>query len=209
LSPDSKREVFFLVADGGMAEVVKAFLGRDQFHRSLGCGRFDFDADEDIRPAPTKDPGVYSTAHELLQPFEHSHRRAVVMVDADWDGTPGSTIIRERITQCLAGRWQEFVVIVIEPELEAWIMNDNQHVGDVLRCPDYRKILADTGAWPEGVAKPARPKEALEYLRKHHRVRAFNADFGKLAGRMSVRQCQDPAFMQLREQLCAWFPVTP
>ena len=36
-----------------------------------------------------------------------------------------------------------------------------------------------------------------------------NADFGKLAAVMSVRQCQDPAFSQLRDHLRAWFPEQP
>ena len=36
-----------------------------------------------------------------------------------------------------------------------------------------------------------------------------NADFGKLAAVMSVRQCQDPAFNQLRDHLRAWFPEQP
>jgi hypothetical protein len=59
---------------------------------------------------------------------------------------------------------------------------------------------------PKGAAKEPRPKEALGYLRRHHRVKAFNAEFGKLSEAMSVRKCQDPAFVQLRDKLRAWFP---
>jgi hypothetical protein len=205
-----KRDVIFLLADGGMEQVVKGFLGREQCHRGLGCAKFSFDPDLDIRVAPTKDPGVYGTAHELLHAFEHSHQRAVVIVDADWAGSPGATAIREQISHRLDGRWEEFAVIVIEPELEAWIMNDNPHIARIFRCPeDYRQILRQAGFWPEGSAKPPRPKEALNHLRRRHRVRAFNADFGKLAAAMSVRQCRDAAFIQLRDYLRAWFPEQP
>ena len=35
---------------------------------------------------------------------------------------------------------------------------------------------------------------------------ALDADFGKPTRVMSVKQCQDPAFNQLRDKLRAWFP---
>lgn len=205
-----KRDIIFLLADGGMEQVVKGFLAREQCHRSLGCATFHFDPDLDIRVAPTKDPGVYGTAHELLQPYEHSHQRAVVIVDADWAGSPGASAIRKHVSHRLTGRWEEFAVIVIEPELEAWLMNENPHVPRVFRCPeDFRQILQLAGFWPEDAAKPPRPKEALDYLRRRHKVRAFNAEFGKLAATMSVRQCKDAAFTQLRDHLRTWFPEQP
>ncbi len=207
MSPATKRDLIFLIADNGMKHVVKGFLGREPQQR-LGCGTFNIDPELEIRVEPTKDPGVYGKAHELLQPYEHSHQRAVVIVDADWDGSPGAVAIREHISQRLARGWKEFAVIVIEPELEAWLMNDSPHLAKIFRCPEnYREILARAGHWPIGTAKPPRPKEALEYLRQRHKARATNAEFGKLAAAMSVRHCQDPAFCQLRDQFCAWFPV--
>jgi hypothetical protein len=206
VSSAAKRDIVFMVADNGMKHVVKGFLGREP-HRRLGCGRFTIDPDLEIRVEPTKDPGVFGKAHELLQPYEHSHQRAIVMVDADWDGTPGAVAIREHISQRLARGWKEFAVIVIEPELEAWLMNDNPHLAKVFRCPEnYRQILATAGYWPDGAVKPPRPKEALEHLCRRHKARATNAEFGKLAARMTVRHCQDSAFIQLRDQLRAWFP---
>ena len=46
------------------------------------------------------------------------------------------------------------------------------------------------------------PEEALDHRRRRHKVFVFNADFGKLARAMSVKNCQDPALNQLR----GWFP---
>jgi hypothetical protein len=153
---------------------------------------------------------VYGTARELLRPYERSHRRAVVMVDAAWDGSPGADAIRGHLRLCLASGWTEFAVVVIEPELESWLMNDNPHVSRVFGCPDnFRQILHGAGFWPEDCAKPQQPKEALDYLRRYHRVRAFNAEFGKLAAAMSVGQCQDAAFIELRDHLRTWFPEQP
>ena len=201
------RDIMLILADGGMEQVLRGFLGRDQFHRSLGCGKFGFDPALDVIVAPTRDSGVYGSAHELLRPYERSHRRAVAMVDADWDGSPGADMIREHVSARLAVDWTEFAVIVIEPELEAWLMNENAHLARIFRCPEnYRQILQQAGWWPADLPKPPRPKEALEYLRRRHKARAVNADFGKLAAAMSVGQCQDPAFNQLRDHLRAWFP---
>jgi hypothetical protein len=206
LSPEVQRDLIFLVADEGIKQVLKGFLGREP-HRRLGCGTFSIDPDLEIRVDPTRDSGVHKNAHELLRPYQHSHRYAVVILDADWDGTPGAVAIKKHISQRMAADWSEFAVIVIEPELEAWLMNESPHLPKFFRCPeDYRQILARAGFWPDGIAKPPRPKEALEYLRQRHRARAYNAEFGKLAEVMSVRQCQDPAFIQLRDQLRTWFP---
>lgn len=201
------RDIVFLLADKGMEQVIKGFLGRDQFHQSLGCAPFEFDSRSDIIVSPVKDSGMFRYASGLLQPYEKSHSRAVVVVDADWKGSPGAPAIRQKLERLLSPRWEKFAVIVIEPELEAWILNDNPHVATVFRCPqDYRKILQEADWWPTDAAKPPRPKEALAYLKRKHRARAVNADFGKLAERMSVKNCEDPAFIQLRDQLRAWFP---
>lgn len=209
MSPAPKRDIVFLVADNGIKQVLKGFLSREP-HRRLGCGKFGIDPELEIRVEPTNDPGVYIKAHELLQPYEHSHEHAVVILDADWDGSPGAGAIRKNISQRLTAGWREFAVIVIEPELEAWLMNENEHLASIFKCPDnYREILTEANFWSEGASKPQRPKEALDYLRQWHGARASNAEFGKLAATMSVRHCHDPAFVYLRSKLCAWFPEQP
>lgn len=206
VQPSPKRDVVFLVADGGMEQMLRGFFGRDHFHRSLRCGPFTFDPAKDVVVAPTKDPGVYGTARELLRPYEHSHERAVVMLDADWAGSPGATTIQAQIKAALADVWDEFAVIVIEPELEAWIWQDSPHLAEVLKCPDFRALLERSGHWPADAPKPPDPKGALDHLRRRYKVKVFNADFGKIAARVSVRHCQDAAFRQLCDHLRTWFP---
>ena len=39
-----KRPFVILVADSNMAAVFRGYFGRDQWHRSLGCASFEFDA---------------------------------------------------------------------------------------------------------------------------------------------------------------------
>ena len=55
--------------------------------------------------------------------------------------------------------------------------------------------------------RAARASTLTDLLHNGHG--ASNAEFGKLAAVMSVRHCQDPAFIQLRDQLRAWFPEQP
>ncbi|GGK89286.1 hypothetical protein Sme01_49550 [Sphaerisporangium melleum] len=203
----TKRDVVFLVADAGMEQMLRGFLGRPQVHRSVRCGPFAFDPREDLFVAPTKDPGVYNTARELLRPFETLHRRAVVMLDAAWDGSPGAEAIHKHIEQCLEGAWEQFAVVVIDPELEAWVWQDNVNVAQALKCtPDFRRVLADSGHWPHDRLKPPDPKAALEHLRRRHKADGSKAAFRRLAEKVSVRHCQDPAFNHLCQHLRAWFP---
>lgn len=206
----AKRDIVFLVADKGMEQVVTGFLGRERCHLSLGCAAFTFHPRADLIVSPTKDSGMLKYARGLLKSFEITHQRAVVILDNAWTGSPGVAVLKERLRETLSEGWKELAVIVIDPELEAWIVNENQHLSSIIRCPEnYRQLLADAGHWPLDVVKPPDPKAALNHLRQRHGARASNAEFGKLAAKMSVKYCKDPAFLQLRDQLCTWFPVTP
>ena len=48
-SPEGRRDIIFCLADAGMVQVIRGFLSKDRFHQSLGCGKFDFDPDIDIK----------------------------------------------------------------------------------------------------------------------------------------------------------------
>ncbi|SDL79356.1 hypothetical protein SAMN05216298_0044 [Glycomyces sambucus] len=200
------RDIVFLVADNAMVQLLRGFFDRDQFHRVLGCRSFDFDADQDIAHAPYKDSHVYGSARELLSPYEKSHQFAVVLVDAKWEGSRGADHMREHIGRSLRHEWKDrHKVIVFDPELEIWLWQDNPNVGKALGCKDFRKILAESGHWPVGMAKPAKPKAALEHLRRRHRADKGNAVFRRVAGAMSFKNCTDPSFAILRDTLRDWF----
>ncbi|QKG25574.1 methylation-associated defense system protein MAD4 [Actinomadura verrucosospora] len=205
----TERDIVFLVADGAMEQMLRGFFSRPQFHRSIRCAHFDFDPSEDLIVAPTKDPGVFNTARELLRPFETSHRHAVAMLDNAWEGSPGRDRIHDSIADTLKEAWERFAVIVIEPELEAWVWQENPHIAEAFNCPtDFREILARSNHWPRDLLKPPDPKEALEHLRKRYRADRQNAAFRRLAAKISVRHCQDRAFNHLCDNLRTWFPET-
>ncbi|URM95127.1 hypothetical protein LUW76_12835 [Actinomadura madurae] len=203
-----KRDVVFMVASGGMERMIRGLLGdlADVGGR-LGCGTFDFNPDEDVFVVPNRDAGVYGTVHELLKPFERLHRRAVVMLNAAWPGSPGATAIKDELSRRLADSWDECAVIVIDPALETWLWCGLPDITETLPVPkDYRKTLAISKHWPEDVEAPNDPKGALEHLCRQNKTHIFNSDIGKAAQHISVEHCKDPAFVLLCDRLKAWFP---
>ncbi len=206
---ENKRDCVFLVADKTMKEVFKAFLTREEFHQSLGCAPFEFDPEEDL-VAESTDNAVFHRADLLLRQYELSHRRAVVALDAEWDGSPGVEAIVAGIQEKLRTRgWEHYAVIVIEPELEAWIWQDNPHVHTALRyCgkKGLREWLKETGEWPEGSPKPLNPKAAMRKVLGHTRTPWSASIHKRVASRVSVRGCLDPAFQRLAETFRMWFP---
>lgn len=210
-----RRELVFVVADTTMQQTLLGFFGRPQFHRSLDCGAFPIDArlNRDVFVAAGQnDPGLYQRADELLRPHCTTHRRAVVMLDADWEGSPGAARIREHLTARVARVWEpaDVAVVVLEPEIEAWFWQpDSPHVAEAMNYQGqrpYREVLAEAGHWPPESRKPPRPKEALRFMRRRHRTDLSPAVLQRAAVRVSVRDCEDPAFDTLRSVLRRWFP---
>jgi hypothetical protein len=124
-------------------------------------------------------------------------------------------------------------VIVIEPELENWIWAENPHVAEAFqmaRLPGFagriQPFLAERTypsksartrqrykgcweeiVWPIGTPKPPHPKEAVELVCELGRLPRSNALYKKIAEKMSVSRCADPAFLELKNQLQTWFPL--
>lgn len=209
------RDALFLVADKNMEAMIKGFFSRPGFHRALGCGPFVFDARQDLRVATgLNDPGLYTRANELLQPYAQTHAHAVVMLDVDWDGSPGLESIQYRMDGHLTqAGWPPHAgcAVVIHPELENWVWQDSPHVSSALGIehayPELRSLLEAQGFWASGAAKPHRPKEAVEWVLRHSKTSRSSAIYQQLAAQVSVRRCSDPAFLTLYGALKRWFPL--
>jgi len=215
-----KRDIVFLVADKNMEEVFSAFLSRDGFHHSLGCDPFKFDAGIDVHRHPRKDPGVYNEAGAFLETYRDSHYCAVVVLDSQWEGSPGAEKIKAKIESELKGRWERYAVIVIDPELEQWIWVSRRGADNsfevhphVASCLKYTKdkplhqVLSDNGNWDNERAKPKRPKDAVEGILKQTRTPRSSAIYRSIVEKVSVKGCQDDAFKSLVAKLQDWFAV--
>lgn len=206
------RDCIFLLADEQMAGAFEGFLTRDEFHRSLRITPFDFDPEQDIIVAGgNHDPGVWTRAHELLRQYLTLARRAVIVLDEAWEGSPGADQIVADISENLRRHgWADdrFCVIVIQPELENWVWQHNDHVATTFgfaSMPAMRAWLGDM--WLPEHPKPDQPKEALEAVGRHTRLLPNRRRFVSLTSRISVRHCTDLAFHRLCDKLREWFPA--
>lgn len=207
------RDCIFLVADKNMEAAFGGFLGRDQFHSSLGTAPFTFDPDVDLLvDEGGSDPGVFRRAHEILRSYTSTHRHAVVALDCDWAGSPGAEAIVSGISDRLRSvGWKSeyFAVIAIDPEIEAWMWQDSPHVSSALwyrKKKNLRRYLQENDRWPKEMGKPPSPKEAMEWVLRGTRRRRSSQIYREITSEVSVRQCQDGAFQELADRLRLWFP---
>lgn len=208
------RDCIFLLADKNMEATFLGFLTREKFYLSLGISNFEFDPTEDlIVDESGNDPGVYTRAHEFLRPYQKTHRYAVIALDNAWEASPGVAGIEDNISKNMVkAGWDanNFVAIVIDPELEVWILQDTPVVEQAFRFKQknvsMREWLEQKGLWNAGVSKPDDPKKAVEDVLKISKTPRSSAIYRQITNRVSVKRCQDPAFQKLCSALQQWFP---
>jgi hypothetical protein len=210
----TERDCIFLLADKNMRASFEGFFSRPDFYRSLECGRIHIDPDRDIVVAAgDNDPGLYLRAHELLRPYQVTHRHAVVALDAEWEGSPGADDIRSHMESMIsANGWHpnQFAVIVIDPELENWIWQRSVHISKGIGFENLDDLLADPDLrsdWPKGQYKPLHPKETLETILRKRRIPRSSAIYKQITSQVSVRGCRDDAFLFLVQKMREWFPA--
>ena len=210
----SRRPIKFIVADKNIEFTFRGFLERDAFHQSLRCGAFEFRSDQDLLVAVGKnDPGLYAQAGQYASGARATHDHLVIALDADWHGSPGAAAIRTGIqAACERETWprEDVCVVVLDPEIEEWIWQDNPNVERAVghRGPtNLRADLATSGDWPLTSPKPPRPKEVLEQVVRKNREPRSSALYRRIAAQVSVGKCVSPSFHHLLEALRRWYPA--
>lgn len=206
------RELKILVADSTMRAVFTAFFERP-FHHALACAPFELNPRDDIFHDPLNtDGGVHKRCHDILRPYLSSHRRALVVLDRQFGGERPADEVRAEIEQRLnANGWLgRAAAVVIEPELEILLWQDNLHVQQALRHQgevSLRRLLAQDGRWPDGAPKPHAPKEVIRSLIRNNSAGVPMVVYSQIAKKVSTQGCVDPAFHRVRDALRAWFPA--
>ncbi len=207
MSPGSAvLDLVVLTADKNTQLGLKALLARP------ADLRIDHVTDE-VVAHPRRDPALLREAHQFPRVFLRRARYALVVFDREGCGdTASRTQLEARVEANLDanGRGGRSGVVVIDPELEAWIWGDFPEVVTVLgwedRLTELIGFLGHRGFdWRRG-RKPARPKEAMEAALEAVRVTRSSSLYQELARRAPVSHCQDPAFVKLRKLLREWFP---
>jgi hypothetical protein len=209
------RDLLVYVADGNMAEAVGGFLDRDQAHLVIGCAPFMFDGRTDIKVAKGQnDPGVYARADALMQPFAKEYVRAVVIMDEEWEGSPGVAAIEERVGGHLfVAGWSpdRARALVVSPEADVWLWSDSPHTAAALGWASWdvlRPALEQEGFLEPDQRKPSRPKEAAEWALRNgpKRIPRSSKLYRQVSGKASVRRCEDTVLVAFMDQLRTWFP---
>ncbi len=204
----SKKDIFVLVADEHMQRTMQSLCGR---YGDLGTCRFAFTVDRHLG----RDSGCRVYAIDHLKPISNRYCRCIVMFDYHGSGTSESRRNTQvRLEKELEDDWNDRVkVIVIEPELEAWVWGDMAALSKCLGWPDggqLRDWLSKRNLWCQDHAKPRDPKQAMKQATWHAPTRRWHRIsgrlFGELAKTTNLNNCQDPAFQELRATLQCWFP---
>lgn len=212
------RDLLVYVADGNMAEAVGGLLDRDQVHMVIGCAPFAFDSRMDIKVAKGQnDPGVFTRADALMQPFAEEYAHAVVIMDEEWDGSPGADVIVERLRMHLdSAGWppDRSLGLVVSPEADVWLWSDSPHSATALGWESWsilRPALEQEGFLEPDQKKPSQPKEAAEWaLRKgSKRIPRSSQLYRQVSAKVAVQRCEDNALSVFIKQLRTWFPQEP
>ena len=210
------RDLLVYVADGNMAEAVGGLIDRDKAHLVIGCAPFAFDSRTDIKVAKGQnDPGVYTRADALMQPFAKEYARAVVIMDEQWEGSPGAAAIEERLREHLiAAGWpaERGLALVVSPEADVWLWSDSPHTATALGWTSWdalRPALEEEGFLVPEQKKPSRPKEAAEWAlgKGPKRIPRSSKLYRQVSGKVSVKRCEDDALSVFIHQLRTWFPA--
>jgi hypothetical protein len=210
------NDLLFFVADKNMAEAVAGLLEREGVNSIIGCGAFNFDSRRDIKVAAGQnDPGLYTRANELLRPLVADYRRAVVIIDQEWEGSPGAGAIEQQLcAHLIDAGWSAdaALALVVCPEADVWLWSESPHSAQALGWPSWDELrpALEKGGWlSPGQTKPARPKEAAEWALKHATRRAPRsaALYRQVASKVSVARCQDTALERLISAMRIWFPA--
>lgn len=208
------KDAVFLVADKDMEQTILGLLSR---HQSFGITPIS----RDIFIHPQRDPGCWNEAVNYLRSFTKQYRYAFVLFDyhgSGQDATWSADDLQQKLEDQLAQNgWEGRVrVIVLVPELEAWVWSESQKVDELLnwqgRQPDLRNWLANQKLWGNDetgnrLTKPGDPKTAMKKALIEVQKPLSSATFRNLAEQVSFRRCSDPSFLRFKNSLIEWFGI--
>lgn len=199
------QDLVLLVADKNMQFALRGALARPE---ALGVRPLSYD----FRTHMGRDGGVRTTGPDVLSGERNRFSHALMVLD--YEGSGGENVpvdaLEAELDRRLRPAWGEHAkAIVIEPEVDVWLWGADNALRETLQWPEggsIRDWLRGKGFDFDPDGKPLRPKEALDAMRPVHKQPRSSALYEKITTRISLKKCQDAAFVRLRSQLQAWFP---
>ena len=122
------KDLVILAADKDLEHALKGLLARPP---PLGIRAVE----ADIFVEPQHDPACARYGVEFISNFSRQYRHGLLMFDHKGSGmeTTDPRALQESLNERLAqSAWEERAkVIVLAPELEAWVWNDSPHIDEV------------------------------------------------------------------------------
>lgn len=209
MTSSATTDLFVLTADLQTQRTIETLLA---YRRpALDISDISFD----VRRHPRQDPGCRNESALFLETTRLSHRKALVVFDFEGCGENrlDANELELRLEQEFRDRgWEEdrAAVIVINPELEAWVFGATfRHIQRAVgwnHPQSPRDWLVSNGYCSESTGKPEDPKAALEALLFQSRRTRSAKVYETVARVVSLAHCQDRAFRKFRTTLHRWFP---
>ena len=203
----SRRDLVVLAADKDQQHALLGLFSRPQ---SLGMRSIEFD----IFVHPEHDPACRRVGVKFLANFSRQYDHALLLFDHDGCGreTTDAAELQRQLNQELSeSTWGNRArAIILVPELESWVWIDSPHLDRVAgwrgRKPSLRTWLNEKGLWRPNEAKPDCPKEAFHAALREAGVARSASLYRQLAETVSLRECSDRSFRELRSTFRKWFP---
>ena len=205
-----RKDLVVLAADKNWTAALKGLFSRPQ---ALGIRQIR----AETIPHPRKDPGCLNEGVAFLSNFSEQYQHGLLIFDYEGCGQEGTNSPRELQDaldqQFSRSRWGERAkAIILSPELEAWVWSTSPQVDKVTgwesRLPSLRQWLNERGWLQEGEVKPGRPKEAFLSALREVGTKRSSSLYQQIAERVSLSRCEEPSFLEFKDILRQWFPVS-
>jgi hypothetical protein len=208
--PNYKKDLVIITADLDAENALRGVLGR---WPSLNIRQLEEGRDFDIHRHPQRDAGCRSAAEAFLEGFVRTHGHALAVFDhhgCGWEDSCPNEVESDLEGRLSRAGWEgRCAVVVIAPELEAWVWSDSMNVESELgwagRHPTLREWLIAQNLLAADAIKPTDPKSAMERAMRQARKPISPYVFARLAETVGLDRCADRAFLKLKKVLQGWF----
>ena len=201
------KDLFVLAADRDIEQTVLGLLPRTHALQIRQVSA-------EVKPFSRHDAGCRVEGVSVLRSLAGQFRHAILIFDFDGSGAnvTSATELEQQLEAELrnAGWGDNSAVIVIEPEIEAWVWAESPHVATILGWSDVQNLsgwLQLEGFMKSSGAKPEDPKNAMEAALKHVRKKPSSSIFKELAEKVALKGCTDRSFNKFVSTLQLWFPT--
>jgi hypothetical protein len=198
------KDLIILVADKDMKLTMEALLNKR--YKSIGVRRVSFD----IFSHPNHDPGVRLYSGDFLRKYCNDYKHALVLFDRHGCGDDNKSVqeLQESVQYLLdnSGWSERSAVVVIDPELEAWVFSKSRRVADIIAKGDGNLVgQVKSSIGVDNNCKPINPKKALLGILRQKNIPRSSSLYRKIAENVGLQNCKDKSFERLCNILREWF----